>query len=104
MSLSDAVRRPESSKVTYSADEVSAHLRAYIEERARDLDAWHQDRAVPAAISLGPEATTHVDVFIRAGVYASPEEAVEAALAAAVELNPAGTLELFSRDWPLALA
>jgi hypothetical protein len=42
-------------------------------------------------LHLSDQAFRHIDVFVRAGVYASPEDAVEATLLCALELAPPGT-------------
>jgi len=52
-------------------------LRARIAER-------EEDEELLAAVYLGEDASRHVELFVRAGVYGSAEEAVEAALSAAV--------------------
>lgn len=62
---------------TIPATEVVGWLRARTAEREEDEEQL-------AAVYLGEDASRHVELFVRAGVYGSAEEAVEAALSAAV--------------------
>jgi len=43
----------------------------------------HPGRTVPAVLHLSDEAFRHIDVFVKAGMYASAEEAIEATLRSA---------------------
>jgi hypothetical protein len=73
-----------------SGDETVAGIRELLAEWTRGQEAWEENETVPPLIHLSDEAFRHIDVFVRAGVYPSHTDAVEATLLSALELAPPG--------------
>lgn len=74
-----------------SGEEVATELRGLMAEWKREQEAWDSDKTVPNVLHLSDEAFRHIDVFVKAGMYSSHEDAVEATLLSALELAPPGT-------------
>lgn len=74
-----------------SGDESLARIRMLMAEWQREQKAWEEDGTVPAVVHLSDEASRHIDVFVKAGLYSSHAEAVEATLLSALDLAPPGT-------------
>ena len=83
-----ALTRPERGR---SAEEVVTNLRGLIAQWKQEQDEWDKNETVPAVIHLSDEAFRYIDAFVKAGMYASPEDAVERTLLSALELAPPGT-------------
>ena len=82
-----------------TGDQVSSELRGLMAEWQREQEAWDEDETVPALVHLCDEAFRHIDVFVKAGVYASHADAIEATLLSALELAPPGTDESQIKSW-----